>query len=753
MFTDAKENKRAYNEMNLLGTLSDFYRGLGDYQKSIDYSQQAVSTAHKLQHPQIEAASLFSIALSYFNKGEPEKTIEYAERGIAISKNYRMLGTQFFGNAVRSLGYGELGNDQIATEAAKTNLELAKKTKNPYFQKIALQTLGLVHNKFGRKQEAIQAYLGALSVKIPASQLGQNAGIYAGLARTYADLNQPTTAIAYYKKSIDEFEQIRRGVKGLSQQYQNSFLNVTIDFERRKVSDVYRELVDLLLSQGREKEALVVRDLLGTQEIREFVADRGARGEEVKIPQTDFEKKIEAGGESIIALGRQISECDRANCPQKTELNDKLQTLTEDFTKQLQLIEQEIRENRQKDDAFFDPRNKAKIREIVESKPGTVMIYPLVVENRLWLLMYSEGDVVKKQEISVKREELGKTVLEFRQLMEKCEKLVYCGGEEISKVQAVSKKLYNWLIKPLEPELKANPVKNIVFALDRVTRYVPMSALFDGKQYLIEKYTVYNVLSADLTDMDKKLPTGIENTPVLAMGLSNSGNIQGLSFKSLRNVPKELNAIVRNKTNKQGIYPGLEYLNNAFDFTTLRDNLRGHKILHLATHGKFVPDKKDESFLVSGNYEPIELYKINSLRGLSGIHLVVLSACQTALAGPYQDGVEINSLAYYFMNNGAKAVISSLWQVADESTSLLMQRFYSNLAKDGGQNASPRTAEALRQAQLSLLRGKNFKTENSEQRAFEGRIKPGTASRNEKPISGYSHPYYWAPFILIGNGL
>lgn len=734
-------------------TLANIYFSLGDYNKSREFYQNVLINAKKFQNRYYEGLALSNLAINYFAQGEPQKTVEYSQQALVIFQEIKQPRLEAAAYNILSLGYGQLSNDAKAMEASQTFLTFARKVQNPVFEKQALTVIGNIHRKFGRKEQAIATYKLGLSIQTDNQVTGADAYIYAGLARIYRDLNQPNIAIKYYKDSINKIEEVRRGIQGLPRELQKSFLDATVDFERRKVSDVYRELVDLLLSQGREKEALLVRDLLGTQEIREFVAVRGARGEQTQIPQTDFEKKIQARGESIIALGRQISECDRANCPQKTELNNKLQALTEDFTKELQSIEQEIRENRQKDDAFFDPRNKAKIREIVESQPGTVMIYPLVVENRLWLLMYSEGDVVKKQEIPVKREELGKTVLEFRQLMEKCEKLAFCGGEEISKVQAVSQKLYNWLIKPLEAELKANPVKNIVFALDRVTRYVPMSALFDGKQYLIEKYTIYNVLSADLTDMDKSLPTGIEKTSVLGMGLSNPGKVGGLSFRSLPNVPKELNAIVRNSTNKQGIYPGLEFLNNAFDFNTLRDNLTGHKILHLATHGKFVPDKKDGSFLVSGKYEPIQLSEINSLRGLSGIHLVVLSACQTALASPYQDGVEINTLAYYFMNNGAKAVISSLWQVADESTSVLMQRFYSNLAKDGGQNASPRTAEALRQAQLSLLRGNNSITENSEKRGLELMMEPGTPSRNEKPISGYSHPYYWAPFILIGNGL
>jgi CHAT domain-containing protein len=277
-----------------------------------------------------------------------------------------------------------------------------------------------------------------------------------------------------------------------------------------------------------------------------------------------------------------------------------------------------------------------------------------------------------------------------------------------------------------------------------------MSALYDGKQYLIEKYTIYNVLTED-TDTRDKLPVGAQNSPVLAMGLSDA--VPG--FGSLPNVPAEIDAIVRQETkNNQGIYPGKKFLNRSFDFATLQDNLKGYRILHLATHGVFVPDSADKSYILLGTGEQLTIPQIKTLTGLNNIHLVVLSACQTALAGPRQDGIEIASMAYHFLNRGAKAVMASLWLVDDGSTSLLMQQFYKNLAN--GTPEKPMTkAEALRQAQLNLLQGNVSTAANTDPRGgiiveqIPGSRPPMTPSNGSK----FSHPYYWAPFILIGNGL
>ncbi|HEY9666125.1 MAG TPA: CHAT domain-containing protein, partial [Coleofasciculaceae cyanobacterium] len=223
-------------------------------------------------------------------------------------------------------------------------------------------------------------------------------------------------------------------------------------------------------------------------------------------------------------------------------------------------------------------------------------------------------------------------------------------------------------------------------------------------------------------------------------------------FNPLPNVPAELNAIVRQSpSDPQGIYPGLELLNQAFDRKALRDNLASHRILHIATHGEFVPGNAYASYLLLGDGNKLPIPDIQELRDLNKIHLVVLSACQTALGETGQDGSEIAGLSYYFLEKGAKAVMASLWQVNDESTRLLMEQFYSNLAK--GTTYSPITkAQALRQAQLNLLQSDRATPANTNSRSLAPQSRLG-ARTTTSTTPEFSHPYYWAPFILIGNSL
>ncbi|MDF5728730.1 MAG: tetratricopeptide repeat protein [Rhizonema sp. PD38] len=728
--------------------LGDIYNSLGDYNKSRSYYQQALTTAQQLKNRQSEGIALFAQADTYFRQGEPQKTVELAQQAIMIFHEIKVPRLEAFAHRMLSIGYGELGNDAKAMAEAQTYLTFARKTQNLLWEKSALSLIAGLHQKFGRKEQAIVTYQQALAITTDHQIPGADAYILAGLARIY-QLNQPNIAIKYYKDSVNKIEEVRHGIEGLPPELQKSFLDATVDFDKVKVSDIYRQLAELLLSQKRDKEALYVQELLRGQEIRDFNSTGKGTIDKPQIPLTPTETKVPDISQPLVALGSQIRECEGKNTQQCVELKDKEGQLIHQYTEQLKAHDKEIRENRQTDDTFFDPKNLGKIREIVEAQPDTVMIYPLVTEKELIIQLYAQGSVVKTIPVTVRRKELGNAVYEFRQLMEHCEKPgVNCGTAEISQVQAASQKLHNWLIKPIEAELRGSSIKNLVFALDRVIRYVPMSALYDGKQYLIEKYTIYIAPSADLTDTKEKLPTETQNTPVLAMGLSEARP----GFSALHNVPKELDAIVRKNTSvPQGIYPGDKYLNNNFDFRTLRDNLKGHKILHLATHGVFDPKSANKSYILLGTGEELTPDSIYQLTGLSDIHLVVLSACQTALASPdRQDGVEINTFASNFLNNKAKSVIASLWQVDDSSTAQLMENFYGNLAH----SKTPITkAQALRLAQLSLLYGKQVSLEDIKRGAINPEPIPGKPSQQTSTRVNVSHPYYWAPFILIGNGL
>jgi len=317
--------------------------------------------------------------------------------------------------------------------------------------------------------------------------------------------------------------------------------------------------------------------------------------------------------------------------------------------------------------------------------------------------------------------------------------LVSKRGDE-TQLKAVGKELYDCLIKPLESELSANQIKHLIFVPDRATNYIPMGALFDGKQYLIQRFAVSNILSAGLTDTDDRLQPP-QNTPVLALGLTQAKG----TFGALPNVKAELAAIVK-QAKGTGIYPGDEYLDQAFTKAALEDNIRDRRIIHIATHGEFKPANPRDSYFLLGTGIPYPIQNVQTLRDLKTVHLVVLSACETGLGGADGLGLEVSGISSFFMGDRdrAKAVIASLWLVNDASTSQLMQQFYQNLA-----TGKMSKVEALQQAQLTLMGG-NGAAPSTRGDSFK---LPSTAGSKPAIVHNYSHPYYWAPFILIGNGL
>jgi CHAT domain-containing protein len=126
-----------------------------------------------------------------------------------------------------------------------------------------------------------------------------------------------------------------------------------------------------------------------------------------------------------------------------------------------------------------------------------------------------------------------------------------------------------------------------------------------------------------------------------------------------------------------------------------------------------------------------------------GVDLLTLSACNTAFTNKTEDGREVDSFGTIAQNLGAKSVIASLWSVNDASTASLMESMYSFR-----QSASDMTkGEALRQAQMALLTGQ---LKPSQQGVGPGMTPDGRQNPVKSP-SDWSHPYYWAPFILIGN--
>ena len=322
-----------------------------------------------------------------------------------------------------------------------------------------------------------------------------------------------------------------------------------------------------------------------------------------------------------------------------------------------------------------------------------------------------------------------------------------------------AKALLDLILPPAaREELAQARAGTLMWHLDGTLRLVPLAALFDGEKYLVERYRLAVFTSAskaNLKDVPKAHWSG------LGLGVSKARSVDQKQFSALSAVPKELQTVIRQPEQKDGgVIPGNRYLDEDFTWAAVQDQLKKkgkYPLVHIASHFNLEPGNDTMSYLLPGAGEPISLAIITRQNNLfGGVDLLTLSACETAVGGGRDDtGREVDGLSFIAQRQGAKAVVATLWPVADASTALLMGHFYQLR-----ESRSLTKAEALRQAQLALLNGKvgaggtaAGKDERGGRLAPEDGANAASTAFAPDPNAPYAHPYYWAPFILMGNWL
>jgi len=339
---------------------------------------------------------------------------------------------------------------------------------------------------------------------------------------------------------------------------------------------------------------------------------------------------------------------------------------------------------------------QARITKLDTLAAGTAVVYPIVFADRLELLV-SLPNGLKRLSIPVSSDTLTQEVRAFRRTVEK---------RTTREYRPHAQQLYDWLIRPLEPDLASFRIDTLVFIPDGPLRTVPMAALHDGRQFLIEKFAVASTPGLNLTDPK---PIDRDKVRLLSSGLTQA--VQG--FPSLPFVEDEINAI-------RTLYQGDQLLNAEFSTPRLEQELKDHPygILHIATHGWFASDTT-QSYLLTYNGK-LTINELDRLIGLfryrkDPLELLTLSACQTGVG----DDRSALGLAGVAIKAGARSALATLWFINDEASATLVSEFYRQL-----RNPKQSKAQALQQAQQKLL-----------------------ADRV------YEHPAYWSPFLLLNNWL
>jgi CHAT domain-containing protein len=375
-----------------------------------------------------------------------------------------------------------------------------------------------------------------------------------------------------------------------------------------------------------------------------------------------------------------------ARLPQGSEQQ---QTLLRNVRNQLESLKQAEIQDYFENQCAVNPRDVRRGFEVER----TAVIYPILLKNRIEVLIET-GGMLRRFSAPVPGGEATQTTRRLRLALEQ----VNSGDTYLSAAQS----LYRWLVRDAEPWLLESKVDTLVFIPSGALRTIPLGALHDGQRFLIERYAIATTPAISLVD---SLDT-VQVKRLMVGGLTQS--VQG--FSQLPSVAQELRTV-------STLFPAEPLQDETFSLASVESQLasKEYSSAHLATHGEFSSDHRQSFILTYDSRLTMDELRRTLGKRTSSLDLLVLSACRTA-AGDDRAALGLAGIA---VQAGAKSALASLWYINDQATSELMSSFYQGL-KSGGYTK----AQALRQAQLSLLQSE-----------------------------GYRHPSYWAPYLLIGNWL
>ena len=373
--------------------------------------------------------------------------------------------------------------------------------------------------------------------------------------------------------------------------------------------------------------------------------------------------------------------------------------------------------------------SRADFRTTKRHLGNSAIIYYLVLKDRIECLLLAKSEL-KRFTIGASVADVTKKIELFRESLEHPER----------RYLKRSRQLYDLLIAPLEKYL--TDIDTLVFVADGAIRLVPMAALHDGKGFLLEKYAI--VLTQGLTVNERVEDASYKESSIFLGGIAKSVN----GLDKIPFVAEEMSKI-------HLMYPGVVLKDESFTIPAITEELhnKNYSILHIASHGQFSGDAA-KSYIVAWDGK-LDIDKLSGFiragRSRKGpIDLLTLSACSTA-AGDERASLGLAGMA---LKAGAKSVIASLWDVNDWATAQFFIGYYQLLKNEPALTK----AKALRKTQLSMLhsimpdepaaatRGLNPRTSK------RGDVDAASSEPESTELSAsYTHPYYWAPFVLTGD--
>jgi len=747
----ARETKDDYSEQNILTIIGVAYLRLGSLPRAEEYLISAEKLGRKINQRKVMALGTANLGAVYSRMKRYDKAIALFEESLPKLRELKrdrlvVVFSYYHGMVLRELGQFERAV-ALHTEA----VELAHVTQTPKYEARARCELGLDYLAQGNFELARAQFTSALSIARQVKARDEEAAALDGLMRAWERGGESALAIFMGKRAVNLFQSTRSEIVKVDKRMQAEFVK---DNEQ-----TYRKLVEIMVAEGRISEAEQVLAMLKDEEVFSYLRrdDKVARELLQTVALTERERealrRYDEFADKVTAIGKEFAELDveRKNYEEglfpkqarHDELSAQLKDAVTAFQKFLDGLKAKFGEGDSRV-AVIDSGLQSALKRLKADR--TVIVSTIVGKDRLNLIV-TTADTQRAHTVEVSEREVNRLVAEFRQAL----------IDPRVDPRPAGQKLYDILVRPIEPDLAGVKADTIGWSLDGTLRYVPTAALWDRERgYLAERFA--SVVLTLASSRTIELPvSGRQSWNALGVGVSKP--VEG--FAPLRAVPDELDCIITDAQARtvspapvcqRGVLVGRKLLDDKFTLPAFENALGRFPVVHIASHFSLNPGSDKDSFLLLGGGEQ-KRFTVENLRGVSlaDVELIVLSACNTATpGGEAANGVEIEGFGAVAQKQGAKAVIATLWSVADDSTRDLMVRFYR-----GYEEEVLTKAEALRRAQLAVMYGRHRPSDKSTRRGAEllvaagvGNAHPTFAKDGNAP---YAHPYYWSPFILIGN--
>ncbi len=777
---------RAFN--NVASVLRD----LGRYEDSLNYFNQVIPLARELKDLPMQWTATRNIGVLYMQMGDLDKAEAPLKESLRISHELKdEPGKSLVKNVSKvtqeasllTLGLWEVDREHYTAALNYYEQSLASKPENPAFMAELLTNMAEAHEKLGESQKSVELLQQALKIQestgtgingTTLSDLGygqESLGqLKEGLAtqeralalvrqlggnpqwewqgesrigHVQRALGENEKALEHYRNSIRVLEHLRAGALKTESGRADIFA---------RSRTVYAETADLLVELHRESEALEVAERGRARAFLDTLAlSRTGLAEELTPEQRKREDEILA---HISSVQKNLWK-ENISPDEERKLKAEL-TSAEDG---LEAFHLEVRHSnpRYASIQYPEPVNVSRMqKDLLDAQ--TVLVEFLLGKKRslVW--------VVSRDKLSVgilpPRREIEDEVSDYRKaLTGRISALTLAGS--LAEVAPAGRKLYRSLLQPVENALVG--ARSLVIVPDGALGYLPFETLVlptrhgasseNGPTYLLEKFAiVYGPSASALVTVERMnreqaepaktllafgdpivdapaapAKNGAEATrsPSQEPELNSAATVadeyaeRGFSFSRLPYTRAEVLGISKlYSPNQRQIYLG----DQAREETVKTEKLEDYRYIHFASHG-FVDEVRPSrsGILFSRDSHSTEdgVLQLGEIMRLKlNASLVTLSACSTGL-GKLVNGEGILGLTRAFFYAGARNVTVSLWNVNDSATATLMKAFYGNLNRGLSKSA------ALRQAKLTLLHGKE---------------------------AAWHHPYYWAAFVLVGEG-